>query len=110
MERAGPKYRLKKVFNKYLILEIMFNARFREDGVKFIHQVSKRYRQLHVENYKTAMAISEDKVSFSLRHSKDLECSFSKISFPKDKYCTVNFVLLSGEKLFCVIGRTLFVF
>ena len=62
MERAGPKYRLKKVINKYLILEIMFYSRFREDGVKFIHQVSKRYRQLLMENYKTVLAIAVDQV------------------------------------------------
>ena len=77
MEGAGPKYRLKKIYNKYLILEIMFNARFREDGIRFIHQVSIKYRYLLMENYKTVFAISADKVSFALGHSKNLECSFS---------------------------------
>ena len=57
--KVTSKYRLGKVTNKYLILDINFHAHFYESGLPFLHQVCKSYRQLIKENLKAAKLMSK---------------------------------------------------
>jgi hypothetical protein len=49
------KFQLGKTVNKYLILEILFYSFKRQKGLPYLHQTSKRFRQLLLENYQVAL-------------------------------------------------------
>ena len=48
--KASAKYRLGKITSKYLILEIIFCAFYRQKGFKYIQQVNKKFKQLLSDN------------------------------------------------------------
>ena len=42
--KASPKYRLGKITSKYLILEIMFCAFYKQKGFKYLQQINKKFK------------------------------------------------------------------
>jgi hypothetical protein len=75
MEAIQPMYRLGKITNKFLILEIIFLSFSRKNGLTYLFQGYKKFRKLVKENYKAAKFMSiealkdfEDRVSQSLLH------------------------------------------
>ena len=48
--KASPKYSLGKIASKYLILEIVFCAFYRQKGLKYLTKVDKKFKQLLSEN------------------------------------------------------------
>ena len=68
--------------------------------MNFLFQTSKSLRQLLIENYKAASFYAED----ALDHIEDLTFTVSQIDF----LCSVNFVLLNGDRVYTAIGETLY--
>ena len=60
------KYRLGKVKNKYIILDIFFSAYLREKGQALLHTVSKNFRQLLKENLQVFKTLSKDRITYTL--------------------------------------------
>ena len=58
MEAIQPKYRLGKITNKFLILDITFLSFFRKNGLTYLFQGCKIFRKLLKENYKAAKFMS----------------------------------------------------
>jgi hypothetical protein len=54
------KYRLGKITNKYLILDVIFYAFYRSKGFTYIHQASRSLRRLLRENYQAGKYMSID--------------------------------------------------
>jgi hypothetical protein len=69
------KYRLGRITNKYLILDIVFCSFFRQRGFAYLHQASKSLRQLLRENFQAALGLSED----ALDHIEKLPFTISKV-------------------------------
>jgi hypothetical protein len=114
MEAVQPRYRLGKITNKFLILDIIFSSFFRKNGLTYLFQGCKIFRTLLKENYKAAKFMSkealkdfEDRVSRSLLHRKDLPCSTSQVDLSGND---VMFVYLSGDKLYTEADKTLYVY
>ena len=108
MEAVQPRYRLGKITNKFLILEIIFSSFFRKNGLTYLFQGCKIFRSLLKENYKAAKFMSkealkdfEDRVSRSLLHRNDLSCTISQVDLPGKDY--VYFVYLSEDRLYAEI-------
>jgi hypothetical protein len=68
MQAINPKYRLGKITNKFLILDLIFSSFFRSKGLTFLFQACKNFRKLLRENYKASKFMSED----ALDHLKEL--------------------------------------
>ena len=105
MEAVQPRYRLGKITNKFLILDIIFSSFFRKNGLKYLFQGCKIFRTLLKENYEAAKFMSkealkdfEDRVSRSLLHRNDLPCTTSQVDMPSND--CVFFVYLSEDKLY----------
>ena len=105
MEAIQPKYRLAKITNKFLILEIIFSSFFRKNGLTYLFQGCKIFRTLLKENFKAAKFMSkealkdfEDRVSRSLLLRNDLPCTSSQIDLPVNGL--IFFVYLSEDKLY----------
>jgi hypothetical protein len=112
MEAIQPRYRLGKITNKFLILDIIFSSFFRKNGLTYLFQGCKIFRTLLKENYIAAKFMSkeedfEDRVSRSLLHRNDLPCTISQVDF--GNYC-VRFVYLSEDKLYTAADKTLYVY
>jgi hypothetical protein len=113
MEAVQPRYRLGKITNKFLILDIIFSSFFRKNGLTYLFQGCKIFRTLLKENYKAAKFMSkeedfEDRVSRSLLHRNDLSCTTSQVALPgKDR---ARFVYLSEDKLYTMAKGTLYVY
>jgi hypothetical protein len=115
MEAVQPRYRLGKITNKFLILDILFSSFFRKSGLTYLFQGCKIFRTLLKENYKAAKFMSkealkdfEDRVTRSLLHRNDLPCTTSQVDLPSKNY--VTFVYLSEEKLYTEADKTLYVY
>jgi hypothetical protein len=115
MEAVQPRYRLGKISNKFLILDILFSSFFRKSGLTYLFQGCKIFRTLLKENYKAAKFMSkealkdfEDRVSRSLLHRNDLPCTKSQVDLPGNDH--VSFVYLSEDKLYTEANKTLFVY
>lgn len=91
---SQPKYRLGKIPNKYLILDIIFFSYYKQKGFKYLLKVSKSFRQLLRENYEAALKISED----ALSHLTELPCTISQIDLPVSD--EINIVDLSEDRLY----------
>jgi hypothetical protein len=63
IEPVRPKYLLGKITSKYLILEIISCAYYKQKGVISIFKISRSFRTLLRENFKAAVLISEDAIS-----------------------------------------------
>ena len=105
LKPVKAKYRLGRVTNKYLILDIIFFSFFRQRGFNYLHQSSKSLRQLLKENLKAALSQSED----ALNHLKDLPYTVSQINLP-ESYQQVWFVYLSEDRLYTAADETLYVY
>jgi hypothetical protein len=115
MEAVQPRYRLGKITNKFLILDIIFSSFFKKNGLTYLFQGCKIFRTLLKENYKAAKFMSkealkdfEERVSRSLLHRNDLPCSTSWVDLPGNDH--VNFVYLSEDKLYTEANKTLYVY
>ena len=115
MEAVQPRYRLGKITNKFLILDIIFSSFFRKNGLTYLFQGCKMFRTLLKENYKAAKFMSkealkdfEDRVSHSLLHRNDIPCTISQVDLPCSGY--IEFVYLSGDKLYTAYDETLYVY
>jgi hypothetical protein len=115
MEAVQPRYRLGKITNKFLILDIIFSSFFRKNGLTYLFQGCKIFRTLVKENYKAAKFMSkealkdfEDRVSRSLLHRNVLPCSTSQVDLPGN--FGVRFVYLSEDKLYTQENKTLYVY
>ena len=115
MEAIQPRYRLGKITNKFLILDIIFSSFFKKNGLTYLFQGCKIFRTLLIENYKAAKFMSkealkdfEDRVSRSLLHRNDLPCTTSQVDLPGNYH--VNFVYLSEDKLYTDRYETLYVY
>ena len=58
--KASSKYRLGKITNKYIVLEIIFCAFYRQNGFKLLYQANKKFKRLLTENYQAAINMSKD--------------------------------------------------
>jgi hypothetical protein len=115
MEAIQPRYRLGKITNKFLILDIIFSSFFRKNGLTYLFQGCKIFRTLLKENFKAAKFMSkealkdfEDRVSRSLLLRNDIHCITSQVDLPGNS--RVNFVYLSGDKLYTEADKTLYVY
>ena len=99
------KYRLGRITNKYLIVDVIFSSFFRKNGFAYIHQASKILRQLWRDNFKAALALSED----VLEHIYRIPCEISTVALPETGG-SVQFVLLSGDRLYTSAEQTLYVY
>jgi hypothetical protein len=115
MEAIQPRYRLGKITNKFLILDIIFSSFFRKNGLSYLFQGCKIFRILLKENYKAAKFMSkealkdfEDRVSRSLLHRNDLSCTTSQVD-PPCHNC-IYFVYLNEDRLYTELDRTLYVY
>jgi hypothetical protein len=115
MEAIQPRYRLGKITNKFLILDIIFSSFFRKNGLTYLFQGCKIFRTLLKENYKAAKFMSkealkdfEERVSRSLLHRNDLHCTTSQVDLPDND--PVYFVYLSEDKLYTEADKTLYVY
>jgi len=102
--KAYSKYRLEKITNKYLLLEIIFFAFYRYKGFKYLQQVDKKLKQLLSDNIKAALFMSKDPYN----DIKDLPFTSSKIDLPEADY--VNFVLISEDKLYGGSNSNLYIY
>ena len=102
--KAYSKYRLGKITNKYLLLEIIFFAFYRFKGFKYLQQVDKKLKQLLSENLKAALFMSKD----PYHDIKDLPCTSSKINLPRADF--VNFVLINEDRLYGGSDSILFIY
>jgi hypothetical protein len=116
MEPKQPMYRLGKIKSKFLILDIIFLSFFRKNGLTYLFQGCKKFRKLLKENYKAAKFMSiealkdfEDRVSQSLLHRNKVPYKTSKVDLPLGND-NVNFVYLSGDKLYTEKDKTLYVY
>ena len=100
------EYRLGKIVNKYLILDIIFFSCLRQRGFVFLHQASKNLRQLLRDNFKAALYLSED----ALEHIEQLPRTISVFELPGISYEEAHFLLLSGDRLYTTAQETLHVF
>ena len=115
MEAVQPRYRLGKITNKFLIIDIIFSSLFRKNGLTYLFHGCKIFRTLLKENYKAAIFMSkdalkdfEDRVSRSLLHINDLPCTKSQVDLPGDY--GVCFVYLSEDRLYTEANETLYVY
>jgi hypothetical protein len=115
MEAIKPRYRLGKIINKFLILDIIFSSFFRKNGLTYLLQGCKIFRTLLIENYKAAKFMSkealkdfEDRVSRSLLHRNSVPCATSQVDLPVKN--NVFFVYLSEDKLYTAADVTLYVY
>jgi hypothetical protein len=115
MEAIQPRYRIGKITNKFLILDIIFSSFFRKNGLTYLFQGCKIFRILLKENYKAAKFMSkdalkdfEDRVSRSLLHRNDLPCTSSQVDIT-GKY-DVLFFYLSEDKLYTSADKALHVY
>ena len=106
MEPIKAKYRLWRITNKYLILEIIFCSYFRQRGFAYLLQTSKSFRQLLRENFKAALSMSEN----ALEHLKALPCTISKLFMPGTAGEIVCVVLLNGDRLYTEADKILYVY
>jgi hypothetical protein len=100
-----PKYRLGRVTNKYHILEILFFSFYRQRGFKHLFKASRSLRQLLIENFTAALAMSDDAFS----HIKDFPSTISQVDLPESDI-PISFVLLSGDFLYTECNKTLHVY
>ena len=115
MEAIQPRYRLGKITNKFLILDIIFSSFFRKNGLTYLFEGCKIFRTLLKENYKAAQFMSkealkdfEDRVSRSLLQRNSLPCATSQVDLPGSG--SVFFVHLTGDILYIAAGETLYVY
>ena len=115
MEAVQPRYRLGKITNKFLILDIIFSSFFRKNGLTYLFQGCKIFRTLLKENYKAAKFMSkealkdfEDRVSRSLLHRNDLPSTTFQADLPESDY--VFFIYLSEDRLYTEANYTLNVY
>jgi hypothetical protein len=94
MEAIQPKYRLGKIFNKFLILDVVFYSFFRTEGLNYLFKGCNKFRKLLRENYKCAKFMSED----ALDHIMELPFTISQLDLAGRFY--VYFVYLGGDKLY----------
>ena len=106
LKPVRAKYHLGKITNKYLILDIIFCSFFRKRSFAYLHQTSKSLRQLLIENFMAAISLSED----ALEHIDQLPNTISKFELPGIDYGYVNFLLLSGDRMYTSADKILFVF
>lgn len=60
LKPVKAKYRLGRITNKYLILDIIFYSLFKQRGFAYLNQISKSLRKLLRENFKAALSLSKD--------------------------------------------------
>jgi hypothetical protein len=99
------KYRLGKVTNKYLILDILSYSFWKQSTFIYLLKTSRNLRQLLIQNLLTAQSTCED----ALLHIKELPSTLTDIDLGK-QLSPVSFVLLSGNSLYTDSNRTLQVF
>ena len=91
-----------RITSKYIILDIMFNSFFKQKGIRFLLKTSRSFRELLIENQKAASFYAED----ALDHIQHLPFTISKIDIP----LCADIVLLSGDRVYTVVDKTIFVY
>ena len=98
-----PKYRLGRITNKYIIMDIIFVSFYKQKGIIFLLRISRSFRKLLIENFKAASFYAED----ALDHIQDLPCTISQIDLPRALFF-IGFVLLNGDRVYIVADKTLY--
>lgn len=104
--KISPKYRLGKITNKYLILEILSYLFFRQKGLSYLFQTSLTFRQLLRENYNASLLLFED----ALSHFGDLPRTHTHIDLPIICSRRLSFLLMSGGRLYAELDSNLYVY
>lgn len=110
MESSIPaKYRLGKLCNKYLILDIIFTAYFRKKGLTYLFRASKNLMQLLKENLRTALGMSKEGASYALQNFEKLACTRSSFDLPQREWQQI-FVETHGDRLYTQAAQSLLVY
>jgi hypothetical protein len=92
----SPKYRLGKITNKHLILDILSYSFFRQKGLSYLFQTSLTFRQLLRENYSSSLLLFED----ALSHFDDLPRTKTNIEIPVICSRRISFILMGEGRLY----------